>query len=109
MTVDRAFRAGNFRGAGHDMVDVLSLPQPFRDDLVGLVEFLFVERCALACIRQERLVLGLSGGGTIVEVRKAEDLFWHPLQTKGALRRFGQVPSSVVKELRCSERWCLIS
>lgn len=52
------------------MVDVLSLLQPFRDDPVGLVEFLFVERCALAGIRQERLVLGLSGGGTIVEVRE---------------------------------------
>ena len=61
MTVDHAFRAGNFRGVGHDMVDVLSLPQPFRDDPVGLIEFLFVERSALAGIRQERLVLGLSG------------------------------------------------
>lgn len=70
MTVDRAFRAGDFRGAGHDMVDVLSLPQPFRDDPVGLVEFLFVEQSALAGIRQECLVLGLSGGGTIVEVRE---------------------------------------
>lgn len=53
MAVDSALGAGDLRGIGHDMIEVLSPAEGIGDDAVGLVEILFIKRDALPGIREE--------------------------------------------------------
>ena len=43
MTVDRTLGAGDCRGIGHDVINVLPLLQAFGNNAVGLIEFLLVQ------------------------------------------------------------------
>ena len=43
MTVDRALGAGDCRGIGHDVINVLPLFQAFGNNAVGLIKLLFVQ------------------------------------------------------------------
>lgn len=44
MAVDRALGAGDCRGIGHDVINVLPLFQAFGNNAVGLIKFLLVQR-----------------------------------------------------------------